>query len=68
MKVQWHLIDIKTKKGISIGEKFELIDFMKIYFDREEAMSWDEALILFGDPISIKNPVGILNCKSLKKK
>jgi hypothetical protein len=68
MKVQWQLIDIKTKKGVAVGEEFELVDFMKTYFDRKEGMDWVEAIILFGNPTSIKNPVGILNCESLKKK
>ena len=61
MKAQWQIIDLETGKAISVGEEFELVDFMKRYFDNEEAMSMEEAGLLFGDPTAIKNPIGILN-------
>jgi hypothetical protein len=66
MKVQWQLVDIETGKAVSVGEKFELIDFMKSYFYRKINMDWSEACTLFGDPMSIKNPIGILNCEPTK--
>lgn len=67
MKVQWQLVDIETKKTISVGEEFELIDFMKRYFDEGKPISWDEAVIFYGDPLSLKNPIGILNYPDIKK-
>ena len=60
MKVQWQIVDLETKKAISVGEKFELVGFMKRYFNNEDAMSMEEACLLFGDPTAIKNPIGIL--------
>ena len=60
MKVQWQLVDIETKKVIKVDDEFELVDFMRRYFDGS-TMNWEEASLLFGDPTSIKNPIGLLN-------
>ena len=50
MNVQWQVIDLDTKKAISVGERFELVEFCKEYFDGATEMSFQEAFILFGDP------------------
>ena len=60
MRVQYQLVDVETRKAIPVGEVFELVDCMKTYFGKGEPMSWLENIILCGDPLSIKNPVGIL--------
>jgi len=60
MKVQYQLVDVETKKSIPIDEVFEIVDFKDFRFGRKDAMSWLEAKILFGDPMSIKNPTGVL--------
>ena len=59
MKVQYQLVDVETKKAIPIGNVFQIVDFMKSDFDKEGAMSWDEAAILFGDPFATP-PAGII--------
>lgn len=64
MKVQWQLVDIETKKVVKVDAEFELIDFMERYFDGS-VMSWGEAFLLFGDPMSIKNLVGLLNAAEI---
>jgi hypothetical protein len=61
MKVQWKLVDVDSGKAVSIGAVFELIDFMKPDFDNQAHIEWDEALLLYGDPTSLKNPIGIIN-------
>lgn len=64
MKVQWQLMDIETKETVRVGEEFELVDFMKSYFNEKTAISWEESCNLFGDPMAIKNPLGFINITS----
>lgn len=61
MKAQWQLVDIETHKAVIVGEDLDLIDsFREDYFTGGIRISWVESNMMFGDPISIQNPVGIL--------
>lgn len=66
MKVQWRLVDVKTNRVIPVGEEFELVDGMETYFSTAEPMAWLEAVLLTGDPLSIRNPMGILGTSPIE--
>ncbi|MEN6423224.1 MAG: hypothetical protein ABFD76_14895 [Smithella sp.] len=70
MKVQWQLVDIKTKRAVIVGNDFELIDSMReSYFTGNVRIPWSESNMMFGHPTAIKNPIGILNAlKNQKEK
>ena len=59
MRVQYQLVDVETKMAIRIGDEFNIADFMKSDFGKEGVMSWDEAAILFGDPLT-EPPAGTI--------
>ena len=58
MIAQWQIIDVETKKAITVGESFELVDFCKKDFDKEATVSYSEARILFGDIGATNHPPG----------
>lgn len=60
MKAQWQIIDIDTGLAITVGRIIELVDFCKRDFNGKTKMSWFEATILFGNPLSTVIPRGII--------
>lgn len=70
MKVQWQLVDIKTKRAVIVGNDFELIDSMReSYFTGNVRIPWSESNMMFGDPTAIQNPTGIMSLfKNIKEK
>lgn len=63
MKAQWQLMDVETKKCITIGKELELVDYIKFLFDGNNSICWEDAMILFGDPAD-KTPMGVLDIRS----
>jgi len=70
MKVQYKLVDVKTNNVIvSIGNEFEIVDFIKGIYENSNNISWGEAIVLFGNGgfTSTGTPIGVLKCKTLTK-
>lgn len=59
MYAQWQLIDVETKKSVIVDEPIELVDHCKSYFDNRTLMTWEEAMILFGNSCD-RTPIGVL--------
>ena len=67
MKVQYKLVDLETGNSVAIGEEFELVEQMNFLFVSNSHLSWEESCILFGEPMSTKNPIGLLNIVKKEK-
>lgn len=60
MKVQWQLVDIETKKPVvSVGKKFDILDCSDIY-KTGQLITWAEAKLMFGNPMSDIIPKGLI--------